>query len=353
MGKKTIALIFGGQSSEHMVSCMSAENIAELIDKEVYDLLLIGITQEGRWLKVSDMQQLRNGNWREGRISAVLLPDSTKQCILIKEGADYTKVKIDLVFPVLHGLYGEDGTIQGLCELAEIPYVGCGVLASAIGMDKSYTKIVAEALGVRQARYVLATRDEVESACEAVIERVEKALPYPVFVKPCNAGSSKGVNKAQSRKELRFALGEAGLHDRRILIEEGIRGREIECAVRGTHSEIRSSKVGEIIAAAEFYDFDAKYYNSESTTIVDPVLPGNTAEEIRLLAERIFAAIDCFGLARVDFFVKDDGEIIFNEINTMPGFTAISMYPMLWEASGISKAELIQELIDLAFRRGR
>lgn len=353
MGKKTIALIFGGQSSEHMVSCMSAENIAELIDKEVYDLLLIGITQEGHWLKVSDMQQLRNGNWREGRISAVLLPDSTKQCILIKEGADYTKVKIDLVFPVLHGLYGEDGTIQGLCELAEIPYVGCGVLASAIGMDKSYTKIVAEALGVRQARYVLATRDEVESACEAVIERVEKALPYPVFVKPCNAGSSKGVNKAQSRKELRFALGEAGLHDRRILIEEGIRGREIECAVLGTHSEIRSSKVGEIIAAAEFYDFDAKYYNSESATIVDPALPGNTAEEIRLLAERIFAAIDCFGLARVDFFVKDDGEIIFNEINTMPGFTAISMYPMLWEASGVSKAELIQELIDLAFRRGR
>lgn len=351
MGKKTIALIFGGQSSEHMVSCMSAANIADLIDKETYDLLLIGITQEGRWLKAADVQQMRNGNWREGKISAVLLPDSTKQCILIKEGADYTKVKIDLVFPVLHGLYGEDGTIQGLCELAKIPYVGCGVLASAIGMDKSYTKIVVDALGIKQARYVLTTRAELEEAIEAVIERVEKTLPYPVFVKPCNAGSSKGVGKASDRRSLRFALNEAVLHDRKILIEEGIKGREIECAVLGTYSRIRASKVGEVIAAAEFYDFDAKYYNSESATVVDPVLAGDCARTIGSLAKRIFAAIDGFGLARVDFFVTERGEIIFNEINTMPGFTAISMYPMLWEASGIPKAELVKELIELAFRR--
>lgn len=351
MGKKTIALIFGGQSSEHEVSCMSAANIAELINADLYDVLMIGITKKGHWIKVSDIEELRSGDWREAKTSAFLLPDATLQCVLIREGADYTKVKIDLVFPVLHGLYGEDGTIQGLCELAKIPYVGCGVLASAIGMDKAYTKLIVKGIGIAQADYILVKAEELDKDLESVIEQVEERFSYPVFVKPSNAGSSKGINKASDRTSLRFALHEAKIHDRKILVEECIEGREIECAVLGGYSDIYTSGVGEIIPAADFYDFEAKYYNSDSMTLVNPPLPQGLAEEIGYTAQRIFSAIDGYGLARVDFFVKEKGEIIFNEINTMPGFTAISMYPMLWEAAGINKAELVEKLIEISFQR--
>ena len=276
---------------------------------------------------------------------AALLPDATKKSILLMDGASVTEVKIDIVFPVLHGLYGEDGTIQGLLELAKIPYVGCGVLASAVSMDKLYTKIIVDDLGIRQAAYEAVYRDQL-SAMEAVVERVEKHFAYPVFIKPSNAGSSRGVSKAENRGELESGLLEAARHDRKILVEETIVGREIECAVfGGGHQEVIASGVGEILAAAEFYDFEAKYYNEDSRTVTDPQLPAGAAEAVRRAAMAIFRAVDGYGLARVDFFVKDDGEVVFNEINTMPGFTAISMYPMLWEARGISKDRLVDMLM--------
>ena len=252
---------------------------------------------------------------------------------------------MDVVFPVRHGLYGEDGTIQGLLELAKIPYVGCGVLSSAVSMDKLYTKIIVDDLGVRQAAYEAVYREQLVHM-ESVVERVEKHFSYPVFIKPSNAGSSRGVTKADDRQALEAGLSEAARHDRKILVEETIIGREIECAVFGGGlKEVVASGVGEILAAAEFYDFEAKYYNEESRTVTDPELPAGAAERVRQAAMDIFRAVDGYGLARVDFFVKDDGEVVFNEINTMPGFTAISMYPMLWEARGITKDQLVDMLM--------
>lgn len=352
MNRKNIAVLFGGQSSEHEVSCMSAANVIELIDTTLYNLLLIGITKEGHWVKVDSVEDIRSGAWHESRTEAVLSPDATKKCVLVTENGVTTPVKIDAAFPVLHGLYGEDGTVQGLFELAKIPYVGCGVLASAVSMDKLYTKIIVDDLGIRQADYVPVMRWKMEKDMDGVVKQVEEKFSYPVFVKPSNAGSSKGVSKAADREELIAGLKEAARHDRKILVEEAIVGREVECAVLGGGQKpVRSSGVGEILAAAEFYDFDAKYYNAESRTVIGPSLPGDSAERVRRAAEKIFNAVDGYGLSRVDFFVTAEGEVIFNEINTLPGFTAISMYPMLWEAAGIPKKELINELIQLAFER--
>ena len=255
-----------------------------------------------------------------------------------------------MVFPVLHGLRGEDGTVQGLLELARIPYVGCGVLASAVSMDKLYTKLIVDSLGIRQADYVPVRRSQLQDM-NSVIASVENKLSYPVFVKPSNAGSSRGVTRADNREELITGLKEAADNDRRILVEEMIVGREIECGVFGDGDSTKASGVGEILAAAEFYDFDAKYYNAESKTVVDPELPDGATERVREAAVKIFNAVDGYGLSRVDFFVKADGTVVFNEINTLPGFTAISMYPMLWEARGVNKRQLIDDLIDHAFRR--
>lgn len=346
MSKPVIAVLFGGQSSEHIVSCMSAANIIERINKEKYQLLLIGITQEGKWLKAENLKSVKDGSWQYGKVRAAISPDAGEQCVLFMDGGQIEKVKVDLVFPVLHGLFGEDGTIQGLLELARIPYVGCGVLASAVSMDKWTTKIIADHLGVCQAAFEPVMRRELEGDLEAVLDRVEKRFPYPVFVKPSNAGSSRGVTKAENRDQLREGLMEAARHDRKILVEEMICGHEVECAVFGGGKEpVIASGVGEILAAADFYDFDAKYFNQESRTVTDPDLPGDAAETVRKTAVKIFEAVDGYGLARVDFFVKEDGQVVFNEINTMPGFTAISMYPMLWEARGISKEELVDRLI--------
>lgn len=351
MMKETIAVLFGGQSSEHVVSCMSAANVIDQIDKNKYDLLLIGITEEGEWILTPSVDEIRNDTWRSGKTHAVLSPDATKKCVIISEGDVTKEVKIDVVFPVLHGLRGEDGTVQGLLELARIPYVGCGVLASAVSMDKLYTKLIVDSLGIRQADYVPVRRSQLQDM-DSVIASVENKLSYPVFVKPSNAGSSRGVNKADNREELIFALKEAAKHDRKILVEETIIGHEVECAVFGGGlREVKASGVGEIMAAAEFYDFDAKYYNAESKTVVDPELPGNAVEDVRKAAVEIFKAVDGYGLSRVDFFVTDAGEVVFNEINTLPGFTAISMYPMLWEARGISKSRLVDDLINHAKER--
>lgn len=349
--KKTVAVIFGGQSSEHIVSCMSVQNVAGQIDREAYDVLLIGITEEGHWVKADSLESIQDGSWKNSKVSAVISPDATDKCVILSEDGKWEKVKIDVVFPVLHGLYGEDGTIQGILELAGIPYVGCGVLASAVSMDKLYTKIIVDTLGIRQAAYVPVYREELADM-NGVAEKIEGKFSYPVFVKPSNAGSSKGVGKAENREELEAALTEAARHDRKILVEETIIGHEVECAVfGGGNVPVKASGVGEIMAAAEFYDFDAKYYNADSKTVVNPPLPGNAAEEVRKAAVEIFKAVDGYGLSRVDFFVKENGEVVFNEINTLPGFTAISMYPMLWEAAGMDKKALVQALLDHGCQR--
>lgn len=352
MTKKKLAVLFGGQSSEHIVSCMSAANVIDQINQDHYELLLIGITEDGRWLKTDSVDNIRSEAWRKSSIEAVISPDATKKCVILTENGVTTQVKIDAAFPVLHGPNGEDGTIQGLFELARIPYVGCGVLASAVSMDKLYTKIIVDDLGIRQADYVPVMVWKMKKDMDAVIKQVEDKFSYPVFIKPSNAGSSRGVSKAENREELIAGLTEASHHDRKILVEEMIYGHEIECAVfGGGEKPVLSSGVGEILAAADFYDFEAKYFNEDSRTVVNPELPGDSVMQVKKAAEKIFNAVDGYGLARVDFFVTNDGEVIFNEINTMPGFTAISMYPMLWEAEGVSKEALIERLINAAFER--
>ncbi len=352
MSKKTIAVLFGGQSSEHIVSCMSAANVIDQIDTLRYDILLIGITEAGRWLRADSVEDIRSGAWRESRVEAVISPDATEKCVILTENGESRRIPIDVAFPILHGPYGEDGTVQGLFEMARIPYVGCGVLSSAVSMDKLYTKLIVSTLKIRQAAYVPVLAWRLKKDPDAIVSQIEQSLPYPVFVKPANAGSSRGITKAENRQQLLEGLKEASGHDTKILVEEAISGHEIECAVLGGGDKpVLSSGVGEILAAADFYDFDAKYFNEESCTVIDPELPGDSAERVRKAAEQIFNAVDGYGLARVDFFVKEDGEIVFNEINTMPGFTAISMYPMLWEARGLSKRILIDRLITLAFER--
>ena len=349
MSKQNLAVSFGGQSSEHEISCMSASNIIQCIDAQRYNIILVGITKEGHWVEAADLNAVQDGSWRQSKTSIVLSPDATRKGLYrMSEDEKVQFVHLDVIFPVLHGLYGEDGTVQGLFKLAGIPFVGCGLFASAAGMDKLYTKIIVDTLGIRQAKYVPVYKEELPKMDE-VVARVESALEYPVFVKPSRAGSSKGVNKAANREQLKNALIEAADNDRKILVEETIIGREVECAVLG-NLDVKASGVGEILSADEFYDFDAKYYNSESKTLVDPPMPENMREQIREDAVKIFMALDGRGLSRVDFFLTESG-VVFNEINTLPGFTAISMYPMLWEAQGIPKKELVQKLIDLAFER--
>lgn len=350
MSKKTVVVLFGGQSSEHEISCVSATTIISCINKEKYQIRMIGITKDGRWLKVERVEDISSGAWRESSITAFISPDASLHGIVYIDGDNYIKEKVDVVFPALHGLYGEDGTVQGLLELAHIPYVGCGVLASAVSMDKLYTKIIVDTLHIRQADYVPVRSEQLEDMAE-VVERVEAKLSYPVFVKPSNAGSSQGVSKACNRDELKDALESAAKHDKKILVEETIVGREIECAVLGG-DDVKASGVGEIVSAAEFYDYEAKYNNPDSMTVISPDLPEGVKEQIGEAAVAIFKAVDGFGLSRVDFFLeKDTNEVVFNEINTLPGFTSISMYPMLWKEQGISKTELVDKLLSMAKTR--
>lgn len=348
--KKNVAVIFGGQSSEHDISCISASTIIDNIDRDLYDLFLIGITKDGRWLKVNNTQEIRDGIWLSSDTTAVISPDVSHKGILYIKDDKITHQTIDVIFPVLHGLYGEDGTIQGLFEMSTIPYVGCGVIASGLSMDKFFTKVIVERLGIRQARFVPVFKRQLVDM-DNVIGKIEAALSYPVFVKPSNAGSSVGVSKAYNKEELINALNLAAIHDKKILVEETIIGRELECAVLGS-KDIKASGVGEVVAAADFYDFDAKYNNNESKTDLSPVLPEGIEDEIRNNAVKIFRAVDGFGLARIDFFLtKDTNEVVFNELNTLPGFTAISMYPMLWEKQGLNKKELLTTLIEEANTR--
>ncbi|HIX72112.1 MAG: D-alanine--D-alanine ligase [Clostridiales bacterium] len=350
MAEKNIVVIMGGRSSEHEVSLVSAATVVENINTEVYNVIMVGITKDGQWKLIESLDKVRDGSWVQGHTQAILSPETGKGELILMQKDRVDTVHVDVVFPVLHGMNGEDGTLQGLLELAQIPYVGCGVLASACSMDKFYTKIIVDAIGIRQAKFVGVRRGELTDMDE-VVSRVEKELDYPVFVKPSKAGSSQGVSKAEDREGLVAALRLAAQHDSKILVEENIVGRELECAVLGG-AEAKASGVGEILAADTFYSYEAKYNNEDSRTVVGPELPEGRTEEIRRDAEAIFKALDCYGLSRVDFFLtKDTEEVVFNEINTLPGFTAISMYPMLWEAEGVDKKELIQRLIDLAMVR--
>ena len=352
MMKRTVAVLFGGRSTEHEVSVKSAINVIKQIDRDQWNIILIGITKEGAWLNTEKLDALRDGSWVHSKVHAEISPDTVKKCVRVTDtDGKVTELKLDLVFPVLHGKNGEDGTVQGLLELAQIPYVGCGVLCSAVSMDKFYTKQIVDRLGIRQARFVGVHKSDLWDM-RSVIEEVENTLCYPVFIKPSKAGSSCGVSKAANAGELDEGLKTALQVDDKALVEEFIQGREIECAVLQNEQGIpEASGVGEILAAAEFYDYDAKYNNPDSQTVTDPELPGDSAERVRQAAVRIFRALDGYGLARVDFFLTAVGEVVFNEINTMPGFTAISMYPMLWEARGMSKRELVARLMENGLKR--
>lgn len=345
--KKNIVVIFGGNSSEHQVSCVSSQTIIKNIDTDLYEVILVGITREGKWLFVDNAEELKQDTWRETGKKAILSPDAEAKELLVFEEDGVRSIKVDVIFPVLHGPNGEDGTIQGLFELARIPYVGCGVLASAVSMDKFYTKIVVDHIGgIRQAQFVGVHRADLKEM-DRVVEEVEEKLSYPVFVKPSCAGSSNGVSKAKDREALIAALQLAAEHDSKILVEETINGREVECAVLG-NEDVKASGIGEVLAAGEdgFYTYDSKYNNAESQTVTDPELPEGVAEQIRTAAVRIFKAVSGSGLSRVDFFVEHGtNDVVFNEINTLPGFTSISMYPMLWAARGLDTKTLVNQLI--------
>jgi D-alanine-D-alanine ligase len=371
-GKIRVAVIFGGQSSEHEVSRVSAESVLRNIDREKFDVKMLGITKDGRWLSYDGpVELLSTGEWQkiaetkalsayktenkpveniENETAALALGASARNIFKVS-GTESDTGKIDVVFPVLHGCNGEDGTIQGLLELAGIPYVGCGVLGSALGMDKAYSKIVFEKEGIPQGKYLVFSRKQVKQDMKAIAIKVEAVLTYPCFVKPSNAGSSVGVSKARNRDELFTALELAAKCDIRVLVEEFINGREIECAVLGNDDPIAST-VGEIVPCNEFYDYRAKYIDNNSMAIIPADLPENTIQKIREYSVKAFKSLDCAGLSRVDFFVhRQTGEVFINEINTLPGFTSISMYPKLWEASGIQYTELIERLINLAVER--
>lgn len=348
--KKTVVVLFGGQSSEHEISRISATTVIENMDTEKYYIMPVGITKQGKWmLYTGALENIKNGDWEKYAVPAIISPDASQKSLLKIVGDRVKAIPIDIVFPVLHGLYGEDGTIQGLLELSQIPYVGCGILASSIAMDKLYTKLVVQSENdIDQAQYLKVYSSEL-SDMDMICSCIEQKIGYPCFVKPSNAGSSIGITKAHNLDELKLGLKLAAQNDRKLLVEKAIVGREVECAVLG-NIDASASAVGEVLSASEFYDYDAKYNNCESKTVIPADLPDKIVKQIQLKAKKIFKAIDGTGLARVDFFVeKDTDRIVFNEINTMPGFTAISMYPMLWENAGMSKKELVDTLIELAF----
>jgi len=352
MRKLRVAVLFGGRSGEHEVSVASAKSIMQVMDSDRYDVLPVGITKEGRWLTSGEAQAALISGVVEGaaqdedkRASQV-----TGQRELVP-GAGGEFPAVDVVFPVLHGTYGEDGSVQGLLELGDLPYVGSGILGSALGLDKIAQKSVLRDHGLAVVEALTMNRSRWTRDPEATIADVEGQFGYPVFVKPANLGSSVGISKAHNRDELRMGLDLASRFDRRLLVERAIDGREIECSVLGNDEPV-ASVLGEVVPCNEFYDYRAKYVDRDSMLHIPADLPAETTEAIREMAVRAFLALDCAGLARVDFFVcRRTGQVYVNELNTIPGFTQISMYPKLWEASGLPYGELIDRLIDLAMER--
>ena len=351
MRKWNVCVLFGGISPEHEVSLRSAESVLNNMDPEKYNIYPVGITKEGDWILFgsTDYSLLRSGKWQEcsDNRRATISP-VRGQGLVIFGDSGVSNERIDVVFPVLHGENGEDGAMQGLLQMAGIPYVGPHVSASAVAMDKTLTKLVADNAGIPQAAWLLVRNSNLQNRIDEMIEAVETKFSYPVFVKPAGTGSSVGVSKAGSREKLRDALLQAGVYDEKILVEEFINGREVEVAVMGNASPV-ASVVGEIDSGADFYDYEAKYVSDTSVAYIPARIPEDVAEELRDKAIKVYNAIGCRGLSRVDFFVtRDDNRVVFNEINTLPGFTSISMYPKLFAASGIGYGELIDQLLRLA-----
>ncbi len=348
--KLNLAIVFGGVSSEHEVSRMSATSILNNYSKEKYIPYIIGITKDGRWLLYEgDIDKIVDGSWENDKVTpAFFSPDKSMKSLIIVRGEKAERVPIDVIFPVLHGKNGEDGTIQGLFEMSGIPYVGCDTFSSAVCMDKAVTHSLLSAANIEQTHYLWFYADRYFANPEKTKNRIAARLNFPVFVKPANAGSSVGVSKVNSAEELDEAVRKAAKEDKKILVEDGVTGKEVECAVLGNRQTAEASIVGEIGASAEFYDYDDKYINGTSEQIIPATIDDETAERIREIAVRAFRLLGCSGLARVDFFVDEQKKIILNEVNTMPGFTHISMYPMLWEAMGVSYTELIDRLVACA-----
>src|SRR5580704_18011313 len=386
MKKLRVGVLFGGRSGEHEVSLLSAASVVNAIDKSKYEVVSIGITKDGRWLTAGAAEALLQGKPPEeakplragdpeatpgaavlARGEAVVVPPEPvhhatrsitpfqSDASTLRRAADRA-INVDVIFPVLHGTFGEDGTIQGLLELADIPYVGAGVLGSAAGMDKDIMKALFRAAGLPIVKHVTFLRSEWEANAKKVEKLVESKLKYPVFVKPANLGSSVGISKAHDRKELGPAIEEAAKFDRKIVVEQGVGGhkqkaREIECSVLGNDNP-EASLPGEIVPSTEFYDYNAKYLDEGSQLIIPSKLSKGETKRVQCLAIAAFKAVDCSGLARVDFLMEPKSRKIYlNEINTMPGFTAISMYPKLWAASGVSYSDLIGRLIQLGLER--
>lgn len=364
--RKRVAVVFGGKSGEHEVSIQSAKSVLASLDPMKYEAVPIFVSKSGEWfagrqaaavLEPPDFQT--NTPVIDDTTSAVtpesIRPQVTVPMITNQPAGELVPSmlveEIDVVLPILHGSNGEDGTIQGLLEVLDLPYAGAGVLASAVGMDKIFMKTVFAAAGLPQVDYTFFTRKQWQNNQAEVLARVEQRLNYPCFVKPANLGSSVGISKAKNRAQLQAAIDEATKYDRKVIVEEGREVREIEVAVLG-NDEPKASLPGEVIPSAEFYDYEAKYLAGDSELVIPANLSAEQAEKVRELAIRAFLAVDCSGLARVDFFVdKSSGQILLNEINTMPGFTQISMYPKLWEATGLPYSVLIDKLIELALLR--
>lgn len=349
MEKIKLAVIFGGMSTEHDVSIVSGTSIIRNLDRQKYDIYPLYIDKQGNWYKYKESEKI----YKVG--------DKIDNIDPLDNSIEYLK-QMDCIFPILHGLYGEDGTIQGLFELIKVPYVGCKVLASSVSMDKVYTKIIFEKAGLNQAKYVYIRENngryiyvdeqfnEAIYNIEEVSNEIERKIGYPMFIKPSNSGSSVGIKKAKNIEQLKEAIEYASKYDKKILIEEGIDGREVECAVLG-NEKVEASCVGEVLSAEEFYGFDAKYNNSESKTVIPANIEKDIVEEIRKSAIKAFKAVNGSGLSRVDFFIEEGtNKVIINEINTLPGFTQISMYPKLFEAVGLKYSELLDKLIELAIK---
>lgn len=354
--KLRIAVLFGGRSGEHEVSLMSAQSVLSVLDPDKYEVYQVGITHEGAWLTGEHARDLMEKGKLENLTQCAILPDPSRPGLYgyheTSSGPAMELITpLDVVFPVLHGTYGEDGTLQGLLELTDLAYVGAGVTGSSVGMDKGVFKDVMRANQIPTVESIIVLRSEIEQNIENVIDRAEQVAAYPLFIKPANLGSSVGISKCNNRSDLGEGLMEAAAYDRRVLIERGVNAHEIEVSVLGNDLP-QASVPGEVLPSREFYSYESKYVDGTSSLLIPAPLPDGITQRIRELAVRAYSAIDCAGMARIDFFVDTaTNEIFLNEVNTIPGFTSISMYPKLWEASGLPYAKLVDRLIELALER--